>query len=232
MIKEGVLQVRKYQELVVAVLVCATLLISSVSAFANSDVVFYEDFSGYSSEEDVEYAWLPFQNKGPLVIVQDPSYTGGKGATVRLEERSRMGCGLYPLDPIEKAIVEIRFYDPNNPYENGSAGVAGITDPMASFWFFVGVGSSNFGQPKHANNYAYRFYGSTPGWTLTEVERSEGWHVLRFAFDKGVFTAFIDDVIVFETDAAPFTELGGIALGSLWPVYDDQIVFDTVKVTK
>lgn len=221
---------RHYQKLGLLVLSCAVFIMATVSVFASPNVVVYEDFSGYNTEGELERMWFPFQNKGPLQLIEDSSCTGGKGVGVRLGEKAKMGCGWYPFEPMTKGSVEIRFYDPNNPYEQGSSGVAGITDELAKFWLFVGVGTSNFGQPRFPNNYAFRLYGGNPGWTLTNVKRTEGWHVLKFAFDHYKITAFIDDVVVFETEAAPFNKVGGVAIGSLWPVYDDQLIFDTVTV--
>lgn len=39
---------------------------------------------------------------------------------------------------------------------------------------------------------------------------------LKFDFDQGRITIQTDDVVVYETDDAPFDMVGGVAVSSLW----------------
>ncbi len=85
-----------------------------------------------------------------------------------------------------------------NPYINGSED-----------WTDVQFGA-RFNQPTDGNYYHVAVGESHPGWQDTEVQRSEGWHQLKFQLSSstGFIDFYIDQVLVGQSYRSDYTNLG------------------------
>lgn len=128
-------------------------------------------------------------------------------------------------------VMSVWLYDNLNK-ENGAAAVADVTRKEADGstpWIGMGVSVSTGGSYK--DHYVVR---DGANWIETEVERTEGWHELKFDYSQnGVCQAFIDDVKVYEFKDAPYynyVEIGDFWDHSGYPGDVSKMVFDDVKV--
>ncbi len=128
-------------------------------------------------------------------------------------------------------VMSVWLYDNLNK-ENGAAAVADVTRKEADGstpWIGMGVSVSTNGS--HKDHYVVR---DGADWIETEVERTKGWHELKFDYSQeGVCQAFIDDVKVYEFKDAPYynyVEFGDFWDHSGYPGDVSKMAFDDVKI--
>lgn len=204
---------KHFFKLVVLMLVCClgSGLVMASSSDPEETVVFYTDFSEFESPSDLLNVFFT-DSKPNLVIVEDPSYTGGKGVTTGVGKDGRIN---YSFQPITEGVVEFRFYD----NLASTYGMGYVWDSNSVAVLYVGTMQ---GQVER-----YVFRSHVHGWTTTSIQRTEGWHVLKFVISGGKLTAYLDDEEVVSMEG--FENIGRVSVGSAWPA-GSQIVFDTIKI--
>lgn len=142
------------------------------------------------------------------------------------QDRVRKELGTHHND-----VMTVWLYDNMNK-ENGAAAVAEVTrkeDDGTIPWIGAGVSVATSGRYK--DHYVVR---DGADWVETEIERTEGWHELKFDYTDGkTCSAYIDGTLVHVFQNAPYynyVEIGDFWDHSGYPGDVSGMLFDDVKI--
>lgn len=198
------------------VLISSCISLAAPNDDLESRLLFKESFD-YSSADELRNKWIPWEGKEPLSLYDDPEGSG----KLAVNPATKPACGIYILDsPIMEGIVEIDFYDQFGADEKSFV-QAGLYVPSMKKILLGGINSTgwginpNFSHSEAEDRYVFRDQPiGEPDWRVSSLERTPGWHTLKFVVEDWLTTIYIDDVELYRTGSV--TTIEGIFLGSLW----------------
>lgn len=204
-------------------------------------VLFEETFDYASSEDLVENWWIPeaWAGKGNLQMGVSPveGEEDVKVAVAPVPSGADARCGVYTFDePYTDCILEIEFYDSDAISTDTNEMVfGGLFNPGDNKTLFVGIhasGASGVDRTQGGMYYAYRNQIGGGGWALSSVERTEGWHTIKYVVTSAGTSVYMDgdDEGSLVCQITSVTEVPGVFLGSLWQEYDIPGYFRAVRI--
>ena len=202
--------------------------VSSVRSFTTSaldDASFFEGFRNFDE-------WEP--------LVENGVQKGTPGNTTANSHSGRYSYELDEgMDVVQKIfgtrhndVASVWLYDNMNK-GRGAAAIVNVTreENGSTPWIGAGVSVSTGGA--YQDHYVVRIGGS---WYETEIERTEGWHELKWDYtDEGTCIIYIDGEKVYTLESAPYYDR--ILMGDFWnhAGYAGDVsgmLFDDVTVDK